>query len=152
MKPVMNKREDIEEIVNSATERTAKKIFDTVIDTGVGTGGKKLSEVLKDIKDKPPEQKNEGAHKHDDDIDCPACKTGHVHKLKNDESGTFKCMGNNCGKEYHLISTTPDFQCVNCGTPIDKPPKELEDKYSCPTCGKDHFKEFNKKLLKKIKT
>lgn len=149
MKPVMNKREDIEEIVNSAVEKTTKKIFDTA----VGTEGKKLSEVLKDIKDKPPEQKDKKeTHTHgEDDIDCPSCHTGHVHKLKEQE-GILKCTGPGCDAEYRLMSANPNFQCTTCGTPIEKPKsKELADKYSCPTCGRDSFKEFDKKKIKKIK-
>lgn len=143
----MSKKEDIEEIVNSAVEKTTKKIFDTT----VGTEGKKLSEVLKDIKNKPLEDKKD-VHTHEDDIDCPSCKTGHVHKLK-EKDGVLKCTGDGCGQEYYLASTTPEFQCANCGTPVNKPAKkELEDTYVCPTCGKDHFKEFDKRKIKKIKS
>lgn len=151
VKPNMSKKEDIEDIVNSAVEKTTKKIFDAT----VGTEGKKLSDVLKDIKNKTIEDtgKKEDVHKHEDyDIDCPSCKTGHVHKLK-EKDGVLKCTGDGCGQEYYLASTTPEFQCINCGTPVNKPlSKELEDKYSCPTCGKDHFKEFDKRKIKKIKT
>lgn len=161
VKPIMkSNKEEIEDIVNSAAERAAKKVFETSIGTEDGTEGKKFSEVLKDIKNKgksgesKDKDKDKDGHDHShstDEIDCPTCKTGHVHKLKNDESGTFKCTGPDCGKEYHLLSTTPEFQCINCGTPVDKPPKELENKYFCPTCGKDHFKEFDKRKIKKIK-
>lgn len=152
MKPVMNKKEDIEEIVDSATERAVKKVFDTVIDTGAVTGGKKFSEVLKDIKNKSSEdkEKDKNFRHEEDEIDCPTCHKGHIHKLK-EEEGIFRCTGPDCGKEYHLLSTTPEFQCINCGTPVDKPSKEFEDKYSCPTCGKNHFKEFDKKKIKKLK-
>lgn len=157
MKPVMNKREDIEEIVNSAAERAAKKVLETTVDTGVGTEGKKLSQVLKDIKNKPPEDKdkNEDVHKHEDDIDCPTCHTGHVHKLK-EKDGILKCTGPGCDAEYRLISADPDFYCTNCNTPVKIPStKELENKYSCPTCGKDKFKEldkYDKRRIKKIKS
>lgn len=156
MKPIMkSNKEEIEDIVNSAAEKAAKKVLETTIGIGDGTGEKKFSEVLKDIKNKGKseegkDQDDKGEHEHEDDIDCPTCHKGHVHKLKN-EAGTYKCTGPECGKEYHLISTTPEFQCINCGTPVDKPAKkELENTYVCPTCGKDHFKEFDKRKIKKI--
>lgn len=154
VKPNMSKKEDIEDLIKNTAAQTTKQILDTVVDTGSGTEGKKLSTILSDIKNKVVMQETPvDTHKHEnEDIDCPTCKTGHVHKLKEKE-GMFKCTGPDCGKEYHLISTTPDFQCVNCGTPVDKPlSKELEDKYSCPTCGKDHFKEFDKRKIKKVKS
>ena len=155
MKPIMkSNKEEIEEIVNSAAERAVKKVLETTVDTGTGTGGKKFSEVLKDIKNKPLEdiEKNKkDVHNHEDDIDCPTCHTGHVHKLK-EKDGILKCTGPGCDAEYRLMSANPNFQCTTCGTPIEMPKsKELADKYSCPTCGRDSFKEFDKRKIKKIK-
>lgn len=149
VKPNMSKKEDVEEIADVSAERAIKKF----LDSPVGTEGKKLSEVLKDIKDKPPENKDKkDVHTHEDDIDCPTCHKGHIHKLK-EKDGVFKCTGDGCGQEYYLAPTIPEFQCTNCGTPVNKPAKkELEDTYVCPTCGKDHFKEFDKRKIKKIKS
>lgn len=159
MKPIMkSNKEEIEEIVNSAAERAVKKVLETTVDTGVGTGGKKFSEVLKDIKNKPLEDKdkNDKGHNHEEDIDCPTCGThnGHSHKLISIGKGKLVCTGPNCKEEYNLISANPDFACTNCSTPIKKPETldDNDDTYSCPTCGNKKFKEFNKKLLKKIKS
>jgi DNA-directed RNA polymerase subunit RPC12/RpoP len=165
---VKTKKNELEESVKTIAEKLSKLESTIVVEKSgkveKSDDGDKLSQTLKDIKNKIPstsiesgqEDKHGHEHSHEsklvDEIDCPSCKTGHVHKLKNDESGLFKCTGPECGKEYHLVSTTPDFQCIGCGTPIDKPPKELENTYTCPTCGKDHFQEFDKRKFKKIKT
>lgn len=147
------KKDELEETVKTIADKLSK--LESSVAVEKSDEEEKLSQTLKDIKNKsvPIDTGHEGHNHSEDEIDCPTCKTGHVHKLKNDESGIFKCTGPECGKEFHLLSTTPDFQCIGCGTPIDKPAtKELEDSYVCPTCGKDHFKEFDKRRFKKIKT
>lgn len=104
---------------------------------------KKLSERLRDIKN---------SHSDDELVDCPTCgdHKGHSHKLKSDGKGSLICTGPNCGEKYNLISADPDYSCMNCGTPVKKPlSKELEDSQTCPTCGKDHFKPFDKKKIKR---
>lgn len=154
MKPVMDKREDIEEIVNSAVEKTTKKIFDTA----VGTEGKKLSEILKDIKDKPPadkDKKETHTYGEDDFLDCPTCSDhkGHSHKLKSDGKGSLICTGPDCKREYLIIpKTQAEYKCTNCGQEhikIDTRNKELIKGDKCVNCGKDEFVPIGYKIDKK---
>lgn len=153
VKPNMSKKEDIEEIVNSAVEKTTKKIFDTT----VGTEGKKLSTILSDIKNKPPEDKKD-VHTHEDDIDCPTCKTssqdGHKpHKLHSDGKSGLVCTGPDCKHEYLIIPKAhAEYKCTSCGQEhikIDTRNKELIKGDKCINCGKDEFVPIGYKLDKK---
>lgn len=74
-----------------------------------------------------------------DDVLCPTCHDGHVHRIETNGL-SVKCTGPNCGKEYVLVDKTADYQCATCGVPIKKPndPKSIE---GCPFCsGKKAFK------------
>jgi hypothetical protein len=70
----------------------------------------------------------------ENDILCPTCHQGHVHKLESDKSGlVYKCHGDKCGLEHIFIPKNSDYKCVGCGMPLRKPedPKSMD---GCPFC------------------
>lgn len=91
---------------------------------------KRVEEVIKKAEE----------HKHDDDVFCPTCNKGHVHKL--DSSGlTMKCTDGTCGEKFFVIPEGADHTCSNCGFPLKKP---SDDKVieSCPFCKNDTAQQF----------
>lgn len=89
-------------------------------------------------------------HKHDSDISCPECGIGHIHQLKESESGgsgsglVYKCTGPNCGEEYVMISKNSDFKCATCGVPIKRPSEGSKIQVSsCPFCSGRKAAKFN---------
>jgi len=160
MKPNMSKKEEIEDIIRNTVEQTTKKVLDATVDAGSGNEGKKLSQILKDIKNKPPEDKDKKeVHTHeDDDIDCPSCKTsgqdGHkAHKLHSDGKSGLVCTGPDCKHEYLIIPKThAEYVCESCGqshVKIDTKNKELIKNDKCINCGKDAFVPKGYKIDKK---
>lgn len=102
-------------------------------------------DVAKAIKGESEKESVEKAEKENkekkDDLLCPTCHTGHLHKME--QSGlSVKCVGDKCGKEYVLLDTQADYQCKNCGIPIKKPddPKSID---SCPYCGSKKAIKFD---------
>jgi len=83
-----------------------------------------------------------------DGILCPGCRTGYVHKLKEDGIGRVKCTYEGCGSEYALIPINADYQCEKCNAPHKKPtnPLAFEIKDICPFCGNTTFKWLDEKL------
>lgn len=100
----------------------------------------KIEEIIAKIKAKQPEkikkqedkEKEEVKDEHIDDVDCPTCKTGHVHKVVGN-SLALKCTENKCGEEYVLVSKNADHICADCGLPIKKP-VEGKKLGECPFC------------------
>ena len=112
-----------------------------------------------EIKDEKTEQKEETKttkeipehekHIHDD-ISCPTCIKGHIHKLEGVGNGKVKCTGDKCGIEYALIPTIAEYKCTNCGSPHKKP-IESTDLDSCPFCNNKEFAKVDwNKLRKKV--
>lgn len=80
------------------------------------------------------EQSGDKGHNHDD-ILCPTCKGGHVHKATDDKSGlVYKCTKDGCGFVSVMVRKDSDYKCNGCGAPIKKPEKP-EDMDGCPFCG-----------------
>jgi DNA-directed RNA polymerase subunit RPC12/RpoP len=107
------------------------------------------SDKEKGEKDKGEKDKDE-SDKIRDDVFCPTCHTGHLHKME--QAGlSVKCVGDKCGKEYILVDKNSDYQCATCGVPIKKPddPKSIE---GCPFCsGRKAFKYDWTKTWKAVK-
>jgi len=73
----------------------------------------------------------EPEHVHDD-IFCPSCQKGHIHKMES--SGLkMKCTDGTCGEEFFVIPKSADHSCSNCGFPIKKPEDETKID-ACPFC------------------
>lgn len=70
-------------------------------------------------------------HTHDD-IFCPSCQKGHVHKMESNGL-KLKCADGKCGEEYFIIPKSADHTCTNCGFPIKKPADE-KTLDACPFC------------------
>lgn len=131
---------DVDNLVAKAAQMASEQTRKTLLETETGAG--KLSDVLKDIKNKKI------AHE-EDLIDCPTCHRGnnghegHVHKLKNDK-GILKCTGPECGQEYLIVpKTQAEYVCETCGQPhikVDTRNKELRKNDVCIGCGDDRFK------------
>lgn len=152
-------KEEIDEIIRNTVEQTTKKVLDSTIDTGSGTEGKKLSTVLKDIKNKPLEdkEKNDKGHNHEEDIDCPSCKISgpehKPHKLHSDGKSGLVCTGPDCKHEYLIIPKAhAEYKCTSCGQEhikIDTRNKELIKGDKCINCGKDEFVPIGYKIDKR---
>jgi hypothetical protein len=94
--------------------------------------------------DTKKEESKEHSHEHDD-INCPTCGKGHVHKMIG-EGLKIKCTGAGCGDEFVMVPIQPDHECKTCKFPI-KMPKNVEivnndpvikahaHGLSCPNCG-----------------
>ena len=90
----------------------------------------------------------EKAEKEKNDILCPTCHTGHLHKME--QTGlTVKCVGDKCGKEYVLLDTTADYRCQNCGIPLKKP-EDPNSIYACPYCSGRKAVKFDWGKIRKI--
>ncbi len=164
--------EKIKELIKETAEETTKKNAELFKTSQEGSGSK-ISQILRNVKEgqvtqqidkqetKPEinqiekkEEKHE-EHKHEehvnDELPCPTCKTGNVHKLEGTSNGRVKCSGPNCGLEYALIPTNADYQCTNCGS-AHKKPVESNDSDICPFCSGNEFKKFDwNKLINKNK-
>lgn len=118
------KEEKIEDIIRKMKEKVPERIIRKEQEIV-----KPESEVVKEeIKKEPEHDKHE---KHDD-VFCPSCGKGHIHKLES--SGlTMKCTDGSCGEEYFVIPKGADHTCTECGYPIKKP---ADDKLleACPFC------------------
>lgn len=116
------KEEKIEDIIKKMKERTPEKIV------------KKDQDIVKtnvEKEDVKESVKKESEHVHDD-VFCPSCGKGHIHKMES--SGlTMKCTDGNCGEKFFVIPEGADHSCSECGYPIKKP---ADDKLleACPFC------------------
>jgi len=103
----------------------------------------KINEILAKIRAKQPEKtekitekekkSKEGTKDVHDEVDCPSCGTGHVHKVVGDGL-TLKCTDDKCGEEFVMVSKSADHACRNCGFPLKKP-SEGRKLDACPFCG-----------------
>lgn len=125
---------------------------------------KELTEEREKLKKEREDIEKHKGHSHaavdenDDLLSCPTCnKTGKAgHVLKSSGFGKVKCTGPNCGIEYGLISTNPDYKCTNCGlphgSPHNKKPVEQDPDDKCPFCGNDDFLKYDwSKVIKPAK-
>jgi rubrerythrin len=82
------------------------------------------------------EKVKEGIQVGGNNILCPDCEKGHIHRLDIDKTGlVFKCTGPECGEEYVLTPKDADYKCTNCSAPIKKPKnEEIVKAMSCPFC------------------
>ena len=118
------KEEKIEDIIRKMKDRVPEKIV------------KREQEIVREpvkesVKEPIKESIKEPEHVHDD-VFCPSCNRGHVHKMES--SGLkMKCTDGNCGEELFVIPKSADYACANCGFPIKKPTDEkVLD--GCPFC------------------
>lgn len=118
------KEEKIEDIIRKMKDKIPERIV------------KKEPEIPEGISKREPEiperiVRKEPEHVHDD-VFCPSCGKGHIHKLEN--SGlTMKCTDGSCGEKFFVIPEGADHSCSECGYPIKKP---VDDKLldACPFC------------------
>lgn len=94
------------------------------------TPGSKLSKMIDVIKDK----RGSG---YGDIINCPNCRSGHIHALMTGEGKkydgiSYKCTGPDCGKEFVMVDKSSDYKCSTCNAPIKRP--EGRDLDNCPFC------------------
>ena len=137
------KEEKIEDIIRKMKEKTPERIL------------KKQEEVKESVKEpvkepikepeklkepvKEPVKESEPEHIHDD-VFCPTCQKGHVHKIES--SGLkLKCTDGKCGEEYFVIPKSADHACTNCGFPIKKPEDE-KSLDGCPFCSNNEAHPF----------
>lgn len=116
------KEEKIEDIIKKMKERIPEKIVKKDQDIV-------KIDVEKEVVKEPVKKEPEHVH---DDVFCPLCTKGHMHKLEN--SGlTMKCTDNSCNEKFFVIPKSADHSCSKCGYPIKKPTDEkvLE---ACPFC------------------
>jgi hypothetical protein len=140
---------EIEEAKKSMT------IPSSVISESISSStGSKVSQILKNAnlqQSIKSDENSHAGHNHSDDVvDCPTCrKPGHV--LKSIGHGKVACTGPNCGDEYALISTKPDYKCTTCGLP-HKRPIGNEENDDCPMCGNTNFLKYDwSKIIKPSK-
>lgn len=107
----------------------------------------KTSKILDTVNSSSISDKND-EHNHDNDISCPTCGKGHIHRLEGDGKGKVKCTGDGCGLKYNLIPDSADYRCETCGTPHQRA-SGSDDK--CPMCGGEHFEPYPDSILKRIK-
>ena len=118
------KDEKIEDIIRKMKEKIPEKIVRREQDV-VKPEHVEEKEVIKEPVKKEPE------HTHDD-VFCPTCGKGHIHKMES--SGlTMKCADGKCGEKFFVIPEGADHSCSECGYPIKKP---ADDKVieACPFC------------------
>ncbi len=107
----------------------------------------KAVDVAKTLKAEAGTDK-EKTEKEKNDILCPTCHTGHLHKME--QTGlTVKCVGDKCGKEYILLDTTADYRCQTCGIPLLKPedPASID---KCPYCHGRRAVKFDWGKIRKV--
>ena len=124
MKP---KDEKIEDIIRKMKEKIPEKIIRKEQEI-VKPEPEVVKEIVKEVKEEP---KKEPEHVHDD-VFCPTCGKGHIHKMES--SGlTMKCADGKCGEKFFVIPEGADHSCSECGYPIKKP---ADDKLieACPFC------------------
>ncbi len=141
--------ENIESRIKVVTENISKtsaeeavalamKELDTKLG-GSGTGSSRISQIIRNAKS----EKSEKVKEKSNGIICPTCKDdGHEHALKFMENSNNKlqCTGEECGKEYSLISSDSDYYCASCKTPHKKPAtKEEQENDECPFCSNNVF-------------
>ncbi len=112
----------------------------------------KIEEIIRKIKEKSSEKISEKKEKVEEklheDVNCPTCGVGHVHKVVSNGL-TLKCTGDKCGEEFVMLSKSADHSCRNCGFPLKKPSegKKLD---ACPFCnsskGADIFEKGEPQL------
>ncbi len=118
------KEEKIEEIIKKMKDKIPERISERL---NKGIDVNKVDEKKDELK-KVDEVPKEPEHVHDD-VFCPSCQKGHIHKMEN--SGLkLKCTGKDCGEEYVVVPMSADYTCTNCGLPI----KKDEKMEACPFC------------------
>lgn len=145
------REEKVEDIINNMKNKIPEKIL--------RKESSKPSSIVENVVEKPVEKIVEKVVEHNhDDIFCPTCSKGHVHKI--DSSGLkMKCTDGKCGEEFVIVPKSADAQCTTCGLPIKIPDdvdlKNEKNKTSsklsdCPFCGGTNAKIFDySKLMKK---
>ena len=145
------KKDELEETVKSMAEKLSK-LESAVVVAKPDDSGEKLSQTLKDIKNKstPVDKSHEGHSHSTEEIDCPSCgkddkdKPGHKgHKLHSDGKGGLLCTRPDCKQEFIMIPKAhAEYVCETCGqahAKIDTRNKEIAKNDVCINCGKDSF-------------
>jgi hypothetical protein len=87
---------------------------------------------------------------HKDDVLCPTCSQGHVHKLEQGgKSYELVCNDGKCKMEWIMIPKNPDYKCLTCGGPLKKPEEggvNLENCLYCNTKSKAVRFDWSKQL------
>ncbi len=157
MKPITKSTEEVfTKILDERTKDLNTKLDDIAAKMTAKPKEEKIEEIIKKMKDKVPERivKHEEPvkepvkepvveHNHEDDVFCPTCNKGHVHKMESNGL-KMKCTGKDCGEELFIIPKSADFACTNCGFPIKKP---ADDKVieGCPFCHNSKAAPFDMK-------
>lgn len=145
------KESKVEDIISNMRNKIPERITKPSLDrTGKSQERSIINDELKNI-EKVKEKIIEHEHDHNEDVYCPTCSKGHVHKI--DGNGlTMKCTGKDCGEEFVIVPKSADYKCKTCGLPVKKPTEKGKDIESCPFCGGNEAKLFDfSKLMKKQK-
>lgn len=88
-----------------------------------------------------------GERDEDDEISCPTCHKGHIHKLGIDGI-TATCT--DCGKKSFISPEDADSNCTTCGLAFKRPDENSKYKVNeCPRCKNITAEIFNLEELKK---
>jgi DNA-directed RNA polymerase subunit RPC12/RpoP/ElaB/YqjD/DUF883 family membrane-anchored ribosome-binding protein len=153
-KPVFENKEDklmaeVEKRLNNILaerDKIAKDVADKA-KTEKESGVVKIQKALEEIKATTIKTAEVAKKAEENDILCPTCHKGHIHKLSSDGM-VAKCTGEGCTEEYILVPKSSDYKCIGCGLPIKKLPgdKQLDD---CPFCGSTKAKKFDFTMVRK---
>lgn len=133
---------------NAKSEDKKEKIDDILAKIKAKQASQKTTEEKKEEVppgEKKEEKKEEHNHNHDD-IPCPTCMKGGMHKMVGNGLN-LKCADGSCGKEYIIVPKEADAKCKTCGLPLSS--KITVD--SCPFCNGKGAKLFDFSKLKGIK-
>ncbi len=117
------KEEKIEEIIQKMKNRIPEK---------VGKKEESVKEPIKEHIEEPIKEYVKAPEHVHDDVFCPTCQKGHIHKMESNGL-RMKCTDGTCGEELFVIPKSADHSCTNCGFPIKKPADENKLE-ACPFC------------------
>jgi len=127
--------ERVRAILQEREEKTKKERADKIAEAM--DAAKKIAESSSSSSGTVSIGPEQAKHNHkDDEIACPTCKGGHIHKVDDKNGLIYKCTKDGCGFEAILVDTRSDFKCNNCGAPIKKPedPTKEKEMEGCPFC------------------
>lgn len=140
VKAILKEREDADKKERADKLAKAVDVAKTLKAADVGGGEKEKAE----------REKAEKAEREKNDILCPTCHAGHLHKMEQSRNGlSIKCVGKDCGKEYVLLDTMADYRCQTCGIAIKRPedPSTID---GCPFCGSTRAVKFDWSKIRKL--
>jgi len=126
-----SKIDKLEKTIEESKQKPREENVDSIL-TKI-RAKQEAAEKIKSEKDKVESKKDDSKEHNHEDILCPGCHKGHIHKMIGDGL-KVKCTGDGCGDEYIMVPIQPDHECKTCKFPIKKP-KEGKNLDACPNCG-----------------